>query len=282
MANLPVNISTRTASTAVEDADLFGLYKTATGLWGKLTGAVMRDQLLNRLTSLGDFASGGSIGACDAWEIANVAQTTAWKALTIDAPTNLLSQQKVIRNTGTAGFFMYGRYIPPGGAHIFTYVPSVGWRRTAAGPQRILQTSVNITAPTDTNKNAMLSFSIPPDFIGENGQVLIWYAITMTNNANAKTIALDVYDQTTTVAVTAANLANNTIARNQFSIMNMNSKTAQQFLLANMPPSYASFSTAWKDIKTQNQTDWTLSVTKATAGDSMIMVSATVDIIRFD
>lgn len=280
MANAPVAVSTRSAATSIADADLFGL--SVSGVWKKLTGAVMRDQLLNRLTSLGDFASGGSIGACDAWEIANVAQTTAWKALTIDAPTNLLSQQKVIRNTGTAGFFMYGRYIPPGGAHIFTYVPSVGWRRTAAGPQRILQTSVNITAPTDTNKNAMLSFSIPPDFIGENGQVLIWYAITMTNNANAKTIALDVYDQTTTVAATAASVANYNIARNQFSIMNMNSKTAQQFLLANMPPSYTSFSTAQKDIKTQNQTDWTLSVTKATAGDSMIMVSATVDIVVFD
>lgn len=280
MANAPVAVSTRSAATSIADADLFGL--SVSGVWKKLTGAVMRDQLLNRLTSLGDFASGGSIGACDAWEIANVAQTTAWKALTIDAPTNLLSQQKVIRNTGTAGFFMYGRYIPPGGAHTFTYVPSVGWRRTAAGPQRILQTSVNITAPTDTNKNAMLSFSIPPDFIGENGQVLIWYAITMTNNANAKTIALDVYDQTTTVAATAANVANYNIARNQFSIMNMNSKTAQQFLLANMPPSYTSFSTAQKDIKTQNQTDWTLSVTKATAGDSMIMVSATVDIVVFD
>lgn len=280
MANAPVAVSTRSAATSIADADLFGL--SVSGVWKKLTGAVMRDQLLNRLTSLGDFASGGSIGACDAWEIANVAQTTAWKALTIDAPTNLLSQQKVIRNTGTAGFFMYGRYIPPGGAHIFTYVPSVGWRRTAAGPQRILQTSVNITAPTDTNKNAILSFSIPPDFIGENGQVLIWYAITMTNNANAKTIALDVYDQTTTVAATAASVANYNIARNQFSIMNMNSKTAQQFLLANMPPSYTSFSTAQKDIKTQNQTDWTLSVTKATAGDSMIMVSATVDIVVFD
>lgn len=280
MSNAPVPISTRTAATGIADTSLLGLY--VAGVWQKLTGAVMRDQLMNRLATLGNFASGGSIGECDSWDVANVAQTTTWKELTIDAPSNGLSQQKVIRNTGSAGFYIYGRYIRPGGAHTFTYVPSVGWRGTASGPQRILQTSVNITAPTDTNKNAMLSFSIPPDFIGENGQVLIWYAITMTNNANAKTIALDVYDQTATVPVTAANLPNNAIARNQFSIMNMNSKIAQQFLLANMPPSYISFSTAQKGIKTQNRTDWTLSVTKATAGDSIVMVSATVDIIRFD
>lgn len=278
MANAPVPITTRSAATSIADADLFGMY--VGGIWKKLTGAVMRDQIQNRLTSLGNFASGGSIGACDAWDTANIAQTTTWKELTIDAPTNTLSQQKCIRNTGSAGFYMYGRYIRPGGAHVFTYVPSVGWRRTASGPQRIFQTGVNITMPADTNTNAVFTFTIPGGFIGANGTVVVDYNFTATNNANAKTIAL-VADDGGAVTMATGNSANTGAPRGTIKITNSNSVSAQQcsnqFQVTG--PSFATLTTA---LNTAVDTVWTFSVTKATAGDSVVFLNATVDIIRFD
>lgn len=281
MANTPVPISTRTAATAVADTDLFGLYKAATGLWGKLTGAVLRDQLLNRLTSLGDFASGGSIGACDAWEIANVAQTTAWKALTIDAPTNLLSQQKVIRNTGTAGFFMYGRYIRPGGAHTFTYVPSVGWRRTASSSQRILQTAVYVTAPADTNTNSLLTFTLPAGLLGQHGQVYLEYFATTTSNANAKTFSLTANDGGD-ITMASDSSPSTSVARGSVNVLAKNLTNAQECTHLYQTSTTQGANRLATALDTTLETVWNFNITKATAGDAVILRRATVDIVLFD
>ena len=281
MANLPVNISTRTASTAVEDADLFGLYKTATGLWGKLTGAVMRDQLMNRLTSLGDFASGGSIGSCDAWETANIAQTTAWKALTIDAPTNLLSQQKVIRNTGTAGFFMYGRYIRPDGAHTFTYVPSVGWRRTASGAQRILQTATYVTAPTDTNTNSLLTFTLPAGLLGSKGQVYLEYFVSTSSNANAKTFSLTANDGGV-ITMASDSSPSTSAARGSVNVLAKSLTGAQECTHLYQTSTTQGASRLATALDTTLETVWNFNITKATAGDAVVLRQATIDIVLFD
>lgn len=281
MANTPVPISTRTAATAIADADMFGLYKAATGLWGKLTGAVLRDQLLNRLTSLGDFASGGSIGACDAWEIANVAQTTAWKALTIDAPTNLLSQQKVIRNTGTAGIFMYGRYIRPGGAHVFTYVPSVGWRRTASGSQRILHTVSYVTAPADTNTNSLLTFTLPAGLLGQNGQVYVEYFISTTSNANAKTFSLTANDGGVITMVSDSS-PSTAAAHGSVNVLAKGLTNAQECTHLYQTGTTQGASRLATALDTTLETVWNFNITKATAGDTVVLRQATVDIVLFD
>lgn len=233
-----------------------------------------------RTVTLGNFASGGTIGECDSWDVVDVAQTAQWQDLTIDAPTSGLSVNKTVRNTGTVGFFIYGRYIRPAGAHTFTYVPGVGFRRTAAGPQRIVQTSVDVTLPTNTSTNAAFQFVMPP-VLGLNGIVHVeWFAV-MTSNANTKTFALNVNDGTTNADVFSGNMNNAVRSRGFVRVGAMNSNTAQQSAVQYQAGSTVS-SNAQTTLNFAVPTTWTFNVTKATGSDSVVIAQHFVELIRFD
>lgn len=130
------------------------------------------------VVSIGDVASGGSVGsAATTVDLARpiaVNQTTTSKDLTLATPTRGLAMLVPVYNVGTVGFFMYGRYIRPGGCHKFLYVPSVGWRRTSSGPQVVAQSAVAVALTDNTSEQTAATFTFPAGTIGANGDIEIY------------------------------------------------------------------------------------------------------------
>jgi hypothetical protein len=138
-------------------------------------------------SGLGNFASGGSIGSVMGLDVVAVAQTTAANVLTIDTPTDGKSRRVIIANTGTAGFWIYARFIRPGASAEFVHVPSVGWRSTVSSAQVIEQNWAGATAPAnDANENTLFTATIPGGVMGANGVLSIRTKWQYTNSANNK------------------------------------------------------------------------------------------------
>ena len=154
-------------------------------------GMYLDGRRARRSVPLGNFASGGSIGSAattvDIADAVLINQTTAAKVLTLATPTLNDLRRLFVANVGSEGFYMYGRYILPGGSHEFLHVPSVGWRRTASGPQIIAQSAVAVTTPTDTNENTLATITIPGGVISANGRLVVEAYFTVTASTNSKT-----------------------------------------------------------------------------------------------
>lgn len=144
-----------------------------------------------RTVAVADVAAGGAIGTAattvDISQIALVNQTTASKVLTLPTPSSALAMYYTVANVGTAGFYLYGRFIRPGASTEFVYVPSVGWRSAVSSAQVIEQNWVGATAPeNDTNENTLYTMTIPGGVMGANGVLSIRTKWQYTNSANNK------------------------------------------------------------------------------------------------
>lgn len=144
---------------------------------------------------ISNLASGGSLGSAattvDIYGVLAVNQTTASKAITLATPSNTaLSRRVTVANVGTAGFYMYGRLLSPGGSEEFLYVPGVGWRRMQSSNQVIAQRGTQQLAPNDTATNVLDTVTIPGGMIGPNGAVRISHLWACTGSTNSKTIRI--------------------------------------------------------------------------------------------
>lgn len=138
-----------------------------------------------------DVSAGGSIGSAastvDITQAACVNQTTANKVLTLPTPTANLCMFYTLVNVGTAGFYVYGRFIAPGDSQTFIFKPSSGWRRTSSSPQVIAQSWVSVTAPAnDTNENTLATITIPGGVMGANGVLQVRLKADFTSSGNSK------------------------------------------------------------------------------------------------
>ena len=197
MANSPVEITTRTAATAIADGDLFGLYKLSSGLWNKLTGAVLRDQLIGRTVSVSDLPSGGAIGTAaatvDVADVIVVNQTTASKLISLPTPTNTsLFRRFTVVAGSTAGLWTaYGRYVRPGGMCVICYIPGVGYVADNVNAQQMLYaTATTVVFPTDTAENNVAFVTIPGGFMGTNSVVNISTIFENTSGISNKTVKI--------------------------------------------------------------------------------------------
>lgn len=231
-----------------------------------------------RYTTVSDVAAGGSIGSADIYNVIGVNQTTASKVLTIATPADGNPRAVVIANIGSAGFWMYGRFIRPGGSHEFVYVPSVGWRRTSSGDQVIAHSAAALTAPADTSENALVSLTIPGGVIGANGAVITHEKWSYTNSANAKTFRVR-YGSTLMYAFGATTTT--AFIKSTF-ITNRNSESSQIG-----DSNVAAFGTTTQTFYTgtvDTSADFTLNITgqKASGGESLILESYSITVRRSD
>lgn len=107
-------------------------------------GMQISKSLLLGTTVLGDFPTGGAIGAAavvDGASSASVAQTTAGQTLTIPSPTNTtVGRLFYVLNVGTASFFMLGRTVGAG-EHL-----AVAWNGTAWSPIPAASTAFSVSS----------------------------------------------------------------------------------------------------------------------------------------
>ena len=231
-----------------------------------------------RSASISDVAAGGSIGSVDNYDAVLINQTTAAKVLTFATPTVNEFRKLVMANVGSAGFYAYGRFIRPGGAHTFVYVPSVGWRRTSSSPQVIEQNWTGVTAPAnDTSENTLFTMTIPGGVMGANGTLVIRTKFDYTNSGNNKTLRarlggslLCTFTATTTGAASCV-----------WDINNRNSEAAQVGTNgAGGGSAGGSADTATVDTTA----DKTLTITaqKAAGAETVTMLGVSVSLLRFD
>lgn len=231
-----------------------------------------------RSASISDVAAGGSIGSVDNYDAVLINQTTAAKVLTFATPTVNEFRKLVMANVGSAGFYAYGRFIRPGGAHTFVYVPSVGWRRTSSSPQVIEQNWTDVTAPAnDTNENTLFTMTIPGGVMGANGVLMLRTKFDYTNSANTKTFRarldgtlLCSFSTTTTGAVGI-----------MWDICNRNSESAQVGTNGAGGGS-AGGSTNTATIDTSAATTLTITAQKATGTETITLLGVSVILQRFD
>lgn len=277
------NIGTATLATSLDALDRFAMWDSTTGAWRPANVATMRDLLYSRTVSLGDFASGGSIGsAATTVDIADailINQTTAAKALTFATPTVNEFRKLVVANVGTEGFYAYGRFIRPGSSHEFVYIPSVGWRRTSSSPQIIAQSAVAVTAPADTNENTLATITIPGGVIGANGRLVVEAYFNVTASTNSKTwrVRLGGTSLHNGVTTSATAVSVGTLAP----IANRNSESSQVGVgYTGNGVSSAALPTGTVDTTA----DQTLTITgqKATGAETMTLTQYSVRLERFD
>lgn len=232
--------------------------------------------------SVSNLASGGSIGSAastvDVTNVALINQTTAAKVLTIPTPSNGLAMFYDLVNVGSAGFYAYGRFIRPGGAHTFIYVPGVGWRRTSSSPQVIEQNWTGVTAPAnDTNENTLFTMTIPGGTLGANGTLVIRTKWDYTNSANNKTLRARLGGsllcntaQTTSASASAV-----------WDINNRNSESAQVGTIG-LGGSTAGSATGTTTVDTTADQTLTITAQKATGTETITMLGVSVILQRFD
>lgn len=239
-------------------------------------------------TTISDVSAGGSVGAADVTvDLARpirINQTTSAKDLTLAAPTRGLPMLQPVENVGTAGFWMYGRYIRPGGCHIFIYDATLAaWRRTASSPQIIAQDYGNpVTAPAnDTNDNTLASVSFPGGVIGANGRVWAYCSFTNTVSANAKTFRMKI--GSTTLCQFPSTSTSGTLDT-QWRFANKNDQAAQIGLPTNSGGTGTTTQTAANTATVDTSAAWTLNITaqKATGSETVVLTGYTIVVERFD
>lgn len=232
---------------------------------------------------LSDFASGGVIGTAaatvDIAQSALINQTTEGKVLTLPTPTSGLAVFYTLYNVGSAGFYTYGRYLRPGSAHTFAYVPTVGWRRTSSGPMIISQSAVAISVPADTSENTLVSITIPGGTIGANGRLVVETSFTITASTNSKTWRVRLGGTTLHSGVTASATAVtfDSIAR----IANRNSESSQ---IGSTFTGNGAVSTSLPTGTVDTSVDQTLIITgqKASGGETMTLAQYSIRLERAD
>lgn len=190
MANSPAPITTRTAATVIADDDLFGIYKAATGLWGKLTGAVLRNQLLNRTVTISNLASGGVIctaAQLDSADVIIVNQTAASKLVWLPTPNDTTKARRLTVVAGSTAplWTAYGRFIRPHGFAVINYIPGIGYVADNVNAEQTLYIlPAPSVIPLDTAENNVPLVTIPGGFMGVNSSVRVMSGIEKTSGAS--------------------------------------------------------------------------------------------------
>lgn len=233
--------------------------------------------------SITNRSSGGSIGSAastvDVSDVALVNQTTAGKVLTIPTPTSGLAMFYTLACVGTEGFYAYGRFIRPGSAHEFVYVPGVGWRRTSSSPQIIAQYAVGVTAPADTNENTLATITIPGGVMGANGRLYVEAYFTVTASTNSKTWRVRLGSTALHTGSTASGTG--VSVGIMASIANRNSESSQ---VGTGFTGNGVSATAHPTGTVDTTADQTLTITgqKTTGAETMTLAQYTVRLERFD
>lgn len=181
------------------------------------------------------------------------------------------------RGTATSGLIVrindYG--IAPGMLFV-----GDGTRFIPDGVQVLARSSVQLVCPADTSEDTMVTITIPADMLGLNGRIRVTLFGTMTNNANAKTIRARFGGS---AIYTGQALASNASYKMQFEMANRGSASSQLALgVSGAGGGSWGVSTGGSTTSSIDSTanrDLTLTLQKATSGDTLTIDSYLIEIL---
>lgn len=140
----------------------------------------------------------------------------------------------------------------------------------------IYQSAIPITAPNDTNNNVLLAVTIPP--LRANSRILARMLWTFTNNANTKNTKVRLGGSAYFYNAGLANLAG---ANTLIDIINRGATNSQIGTPINVGQTLGSLTQVWSTaaIDTSTSQLLTFEAQKTTAGDSMILEAAWVEVV---
>jgi hypothetical protein len=140
------------------------------------------------------------------------------------------------------------------------------------------------TAPADTAENILASFYLPANILGKNGSMRVTTEWSCTNNANAKTTRVRFTD-VSGVIIQQVNLASGVAGNVTSKLTNRNATNSQLLswtgVVSTGLGSAAGVSSFQQTATADTTADRLFVVTaqKATAGDSMVLESVSVEVL---
>ncbi len=146
--------------------------------------------------------------------------------------------------------------------------------------QCLAKSAAQITAPTDTNSNTILTVTVPKQQMGANGSVRGKLFFTYTNNVNSKTLRVK-FGGLTVIAIARTTQTTSAI---EFEVSNRNATNAQVFTGlygTHGDNTLTTFNSAGTGaVDTTVDANITVEVQKATGTDSVILEMYQFDLIR--
>lgn len=135
-------------------------------------------------------------------------------------------------------------------------------------------TGVTYTTPADTSEHTAYTVSIPASAIGSNGVVYVEYGLNCTASTNSKTARVKLAG--TTVRTVIVNAIGNTGFNDDFKIHNMNSESSQKVFVGATPLGAHGSSYGTSAVDTSATLDLTITLQKASSGETLELVNASV------
>ena len=165
-----------------------------------------------------------------------------------------------------------------------TLVDSLGALVGFAGPAQdfgavvaLGQNHVAFTTPLDTNENVAFSLVIPAGLMGPNDTLRVHYKATMTNNANAKTFIVKLGGTT----FSSAPLPSVASTMPTVTISNRGSVASQIGSVNGTDRTFGTTSALTTGtVNMANAQTLTVSATKGTGTDSIVIESVMVELVR--
>jgi hypothetical protein len=166
-----------------------------------------------------------------------------------------------------------------------TFVPNITTQFSSFGAVNSLYSlNTSQTAPADTAENILASFYLPANVLGKNGSMRVTTEWSCTNNANAKTTRVRFTD-VSGVVIQQANLASGVAGNVTSKLTNRNATNSQLLswtgVVSTGLGSAAGVSSFQQTATADTTADQLFVVTaqKATAGDSMVLESVSVEVL---
>jgi hypothetical protein len=147
-------------------------------------------------------------------------------------------------------------------------------------PFVIAQSGAAVAVPADTNENTVATISVSANALGANGAIRMRFYLTCTNNANAKTFNVR-YSGAAGTIITTRNMASQLSWYFDLVIANTNATDAQQLYgFATTATGSVGPQAGTAAIDTTAATTIVITVTKATAGDTITLVAYTAELLK--
>jgi len=146
----------------------------------------------------------------------------------------------------------------------------------------LINSTVTLASASSTSEQVIGSFRMPPGFLQLNARLRICAQIAMVNNANAKTAQIRVNGLGGTLMFQSPALASNANYVLQCDIMLRGDGVSQISSGAGATGGWGLSTTAYPTFSTvnyqQNEIEYVVTVTKATAGDLMTLEGMTIEL----
>lgn len=146
-------------------------------------------------------------------------------------------------------------------------------------PYILAQSGSGVNAPGDTNENILATVTVPANALGAAGAIRLRYQMTTTNNANAKTLRVR-YSGIGGTVYQQFDLVSSASFMGELIIQNRTAGTQVGATASSVPNTKNGSAATTSSVDTTASTTIVITVSKATAGDTVTLESYLAELIR--